>query len=138
LMRYRYRLPARAASFPRPRQNPRSLGGDRDSMLEMRRIAAIRGDRRPVIFQNSHARAARVHHRFDGKHHSFLKPRPLTGRAIIRELWILVHLGSDAVTNKLTHYRKTILFDPLLHRSRYVSKTIAGANFVNPLLQRFA
>src|SRR5580704_5181292 len=131
-------LPTRPTSFPRPRKNPRPLGRDRDSVLEMRRITAIRGDCRPVVFQDSHARPARVHHRFDGKHHSFLKPRPLAGRAIIRELRILVHLGSDAVTNKFTHHRKTILLDPLLHRSRYVSKTIACANLVNPLLQRFA
>src|SRR6202042_2930705 len=66
-----------------------------------------------------------------------LGPGPRTGGAIIRELRILVHLGSDAVTNKFTHHRKTILLDPLLHRSRYVSKTIACANLVNSLLQRF-
>src|SRR5271154_7167465 len=130
-------LPARPRRFFWPRQNPRSIFRHGHSVLEVRRIAAVRGHRGPLIIQHSHARAARVHHRLDGQHHALLQLGTLTRRTVIRQLRIFVHLGSDSVAHKLAHHRISVLFHPLLHRGRYISQAISRPDLRDALLQRF-
>src|SRR5271155_5184611 len=130
-------LPDRTRRFFWPRQNPRSIFRHGHSVLEVRRITAVRGPRGPLIIQHSHARAARVHHRLDGQHHALLQLRALTRRTVIRQLRIFVHLGSDSVAHKLAHHRISALFHPLLHRGRYISQAISRPDLRDALLQRF-
>src|SRR5580658_609271 len=77
-------LPNRPCRFFGPRQNPRPVLRDRHRVLEVRRITAVRRHRGPLIIQHSHARAARIHHRFNSQHHALLQLGALTRRAIIR------------------------------------------------------
>src|SRR5580704_14898733 len=109
------RLPDRTRRFFRPRQNPRSIFRHRHRVLEVRRIAAVRRHRGPLVVQNPHARAARVHHRLDGQHHALLQLRTLPRVTVIRQLRVLVHLRADSVAHELAHHRISVLFHPLLH-----------------------
>src|SRR5260370_25145330 len=61
-------LPRRPGHLFRPRQNPRPVGGNRHGLLEVRRGAAVRCFRHPLV---SHAnfRTARVPHRLSGPAH---------------------------------------------------------------------
>src|SRR5271155_2075763 len=130
-------LPDRPRGFFWPRQNPRSIFRHGHSVLEVRRITAVRGPRGPLIIQHSHARAARVHHRLDGQHHALLQLGALTRRTVIRQLRIFVHLGADSVAHKLAHHRISVLLHPLLHRGRYISQAISRPDLRDALLQRF-
>src|SRR5260221_2108060 len=59
------------AKFPtsRPRQDPRSVGGHRDTMFKMRRKRTIFGHRCPLIRHHTQVGGARVHHGLDCQHH---------------------------------------------------------------------
>src|SRR5260221_6969455 len=128
--------PRRAGYFLWPRQNPRAVGGYRHGVLEMRRGAAIRCFRHPLI-AHSHFRASRIHHRLDGYDHAFLQPRAAPYITIIRQVGLVVHLGADAVTHKFPHHRKTILLDPALHRVAYIAEPVPRPHLFNSAVQRF-
>src|SRR6267378_5175564 len=107
-------LPRRPGHLFRPRQNPRSVGGNRHRVLEVCRGAAVRCFRHPLV---SHAtfRTAGVHHRLDGNDHALLQPRTASLVTVVRQVWLVVHLRSDPVPHELTHHRETVLLDPALH-----------------------
>src|SRR5579863_593111 len=86
--------PNGAGGVARTRQNPRTVFRDRDGMLEMRGVTAIRGDRGPLVLEHLHRRTARIHHRLDGQHHSRLQFRTVPRLAVIRQLQILVHFSA--------------------------------------------
>src|SRR5271156_2107201 len=130
-------LPDRTSRFFWPRQNPRSIFRHGPSVLEVRRIAAVRRHRGPLIIQHSHARAACVDHRLDRQHHPLLQLWALSRRTVIRQLRVFVHLRADPVAHELAHHRISILFHPLLHRGRYVSQAISRPDLRDALLQRF-
>src|SRR5712672_4572235 len=92
-------LPRRAGYLFGPRQNPRTVRGDRHGVLEMRRGAAVRRFRHPLV-AHAHFRAPRVPHRLDRNHHALLQPRAASGIAVIRQVGLIMHLGTDAVTHK--------------------------------------
>src|SRR5271170_1091809 len=131
------RLPDRPCRFFRPRQNPRSVLCYRHRVLKMRRIAAVRRYRRPLIVQHSHARTARIHHRLDREHHALLQLGTLARRSVIRQLRVLVHLRADSVAHEFAHHRIPVLFYPLLHRCRYVAQAIPCPDLRDALFQRF-
>src|SRR5713101_1691267 len=97
-------LPRRPGHLFRPRQNPRSVGGNRHGVLEVRRGAAVRCFRHPLV---SHAnfRTAGVHHRLDGDDHALLQPRAASLVTVVRQVGLVVHLRSDPVPHELTHRR---------------------------------
>src|SRR5450755_1173742 len=68
-------LPTRPLHFARARENPRTVAGDRHSVLEVRGITAVSGDRRPLVLQHPYLRGARIHHGLNGQDHAF----PQTG-----------------------------------------------------------
>src|SRR5579863_6828556 len=107
-------------------------------MLEVRRIAAVRRYRRPIIGEYLHARAATIHHRLNRENHSFLQPLTLSRGAVVRNLRLFVHPGSDAVPDELANNRKAVLFDPLLHSGRYITEPIPRPDILNGALERFA
>src|SRR5229473_3911697 len=92
-------LPRRPGHLFRPRQNPRPVGGNRHGVLEVRRGAAIRGFRHPLV-AHPHFRPARVHHRLDGDDHSLLQPRTVSLIPVVRQVGLVVHLRPDAVPDE--------------------------------------
>src|SRR5690242_15906274 len=130
-------LPRWAGHFFRARQNPRPVGRDRHGVLEVRRRTAVRGLRGPFI-AHPHFRAPSIDHRLDRDDHAFLQPRAAAFFTVIRQVRLVVHPSTDAVPDKLPHHRKTVLFDPALHRVANVPQAVAGAHLVDGAVQRFA
>src|SRR5712671_3474034 len=129
--------PRRAGYFLWPRQNPGAVGGYRHGVLEMRRGAAIRCFRHPLI-AHAHFRASRIHHRLHGYDHAFLQPRAASRITVIRQVGLVMHLGADAMPDKFPHHRKSVLFHPALHRIAYIAEPVACAHLFNRAIQRFA
>src|SRR6266576_4426814 len=107
--------PRRPSHLFRPRQNPRPVGGNRHRVLEVRRGAPIRRFRHPFV-PHAHFRTARIHHRLDRDDHALLQPRAVSLVAVVRQVGLVVHLRSNPMADELPHHRKTVLFDPALHR----------------------
>src|SRR5438270_2088170 len=122
-------LPRRPGHLFRPRQNPRPVGGNRHGVLEVRRGAAVRCFRHPLI-PHSHFRASCVHHRLDGDDHALLQPRTASLVTIVRQVGLVVHLRPDPVTHELTHHRETVLLDPALHGVADIAEPVARAHLV--------
>src|SRR6266478_8533318 len=129
--------PRRAGYFLWPRQNPRTVGGYRHGVLEMRRGAAIGRFRHPLI-AHTHFRASRIHHRLHGYDHAFLQPRAASRITVIRQVGLVMHLGADAVPDKFPHHRKSVLFNPALHRVAYIAEPVSRTHLFNRAIQRFA
>src|SRR6266568_8193545 len=127
-------LPRRPRHRFRARQDPRPVGGDGHGVLEVRRGAAIRRFRHPLI-PHAHFRAARVDHRLDGDDHALLQPRAASLFPIVRQVRLVVHPRSDPVPDKLAHHRKTVLLHPALHRVANIAQPVARAHLVNRAIQ---
>src|SRR6266852_2684787 len=130
-------LPRRPGHLFRARQNPGPVGGDRHGVLEMRRGAAVRCFRHPLV-PHANFRAARIHHRLDGDNHALLQPRAASFVAIIRQVGLVVHFRSDPVPDELPHHRDNVLLDPALHRVADIAEAVARAHLVDGAIQRFA
>src|SRR5438270_13003752 len=130
-------LPGRAGHLFRARQNPRPVGSDGHGMLEVRRRAAIRSFRDPLV-PHPHFRAAGIDHGLDGDDHAFLQPRAASFLAVIRKVGLVMHPGADAVPDKLPHHRETVLLDPALHGMADVAEAVASAHLVNRAVVRLA
>src|SRR5215467_518246 len=128
-------LPRRPSHLFGACQNPRPVRGDRHRVLEVRRGTAVSRFRRPLV-AHPHFRAPRVNHRLDSDHHAFLQPRAAPFFAVVRQVGLVVHPGTDAVPDKLPHHRKTILLDPSLHRMADIAQPVARAHFFNRAIQR--
>src|SRR6266567_4423095 len=109
-------LPRRPGHLFRPRQNPRPVGGNRHGVLEVRRGAAVRCFRHPLI-PHSHFPASFV--------------------TVVRQVGLVVHLRSDPVTHELTHHRETVLLNPALHGVADIAEPVARAHLVDRAIQRF-
>src|SRR6266446_4525186 len=96
IVSYLVRSPGRAGYIFRPRQNPGAVCGYRHGVLEMRRGAAIRCFRHPLI-AHAHFRASRIYHRLDGYDHTFLQPRAASRLTVIRQVGLVMHLGANAL-----------------------------------------
>src|SRR6266849_5848988 len=129
-------LPRRPGHLFRPGQNPRSVSGDRDGVLEVRRGAAICGFRHPLV-AHANFRAARIHHWLDGDDHALLQPHAASLVSVVRQVGLVVHPRSDPVPDELTHHRETVLLHPALHRVADIAEPVAGAHFVDRAVQRF-
>src|SRR5579871_6593242 len=114
------------------RQNDRTVFGDRDTMFKVRAETSVRGDRCPLVAQHSRLGLPVIHHRFDRDHHAFAQPRAVTPSSEIRNLRLFVQTGTDAVSNKLTHYTKPGGFDMFLHCRAHISNRVADARLLNP------
>src|ERR1700678_4225342 len=130
--------PNRPRCLFRPRQDPWPVLRNCHRMFEMRRIAAVRRYRRPVIRQHPDSRSAGIHHRLDRQDHSLLQLRPMPRCFVIPQLPILMHLGADAMTYKFPHHRKTAFLHPLLHGRRNIAQPVSRPDLIDRLLQRFA
>src|SRR5438046_3098166 len=98
-------------------------------MLEVRRGAAIRSFRNPLI-AHPHFRAAGIDHRFDRDDHAFLQTRAAAFFPVVRQVGLVMHSGADAMPNEFPHHRKTVLLDPALHRVADVAEAVTGAHLI--------
>src|SRR5271163_353669 len=130
-------LPRRPGHLLRARQDPRAIGGDRHSVLEMRRGLAIGGLCHPFI-PHAHFRRAGVHHRLDRNDHAFLQARAASRIAVIREVRLVVHFGADAVSHEFSHHRVTVLLGPALHRVAHIAEAVARAHLIDGAVERLA
>src|SRR5262245_9101179 len=70
---------------------PRSIVGDRDRVLEVRRHRAIFGHGRPVIVENLYLRGPGIYHGLDGNDKTGFHAFAAAGLAEIRHLRVLMH-----------------------------------------------
>src|SRR6266481_2583285 len=129
--------PRRPGHLFRPCQNPRAVGRNRHGVLEVRRGAAIRRFRHPLV-PHANFRAAGIHHRFDGDDHALLQPRAASSITVVRQVRLVVHPRADAVPDELPHHRKTVLLHPTLHRVADIAEPVARPHLVDRAIQRFA
>src|SRR4051812_10554920 len=108
-------LPGRSGCIFWPRQNPGTVGGNGDRVLEVSGRLTVGRFGDPFV-AHVHISFAGIHHRFDGDDHAFLQARTATGITVVRKIGLIMHLSSDAVPDKLTNYRVPVLLDPRLHR----------------------
>src|SRR5581483_6580130 len=111
-------FPAVSSSFSLPSsvllsQNQRAVFCDGDAVLKVSAVAAVLGDRGPLVVQQLGARLADVHHGLDGQHHAFAQLRSLTAIAEVRNLRLFVQLRTDAVTDELANHAETRGFHAL-------------------------
>src|SRR5437016_3025661 len=127
-------LPRRPGHLFRPRQDPRPVGGDRHGVLEVRRGAAVRRFRHPLV-PHPHFRASCIDHRLDGDDHALLQPCAASLVTVVRQIGLVVHLRSDPVPDELAHYRETVLLHPALHRVADIPEPVARAHLVDRAIQ---
>src|SRR5437763_10414480 len=97
----------------------------------MRAVAAISGHCRPLIIEHTRSGLAGVHHGLDGQHHAVAQPRSVAASSKVRNLRLLVQLGSNAMSYKLTHYAEAVRFNQFLHRRAYVPDGISNSCCLN-------
>src|SRR5258705_9322159 len=73
----------------------------------MRAVAAVFGNRRPLVLEHPNPGLAGVNHGLDSDHHAFPQLRPAPGVAIVGDLWLFVQAGTDAIAHKFAHYAET-------------------------------
>src|SRR5271163_2191706 len=123
-------LPRGPGHLFRARQDPRAVGSDGHGVLEMRRGLAVGGFRHPLI-PHAHFGRAGVDHRLYRYDHAFLQPGTASRVAVIREVWLVVHFGADAVPHKFPHHRVTVLLGPTLYRVADIAEPISRAHLVD-------
>src|SRR5262249_10962038 len=102
----------------------------------MSAVAPILGNGGPLIVEHSDSGLAGVHHRLDRQHHSFAQPRTVSAGAVIRNLWLLMELGADAVSYKVANDAEAIGFYHLLHSRPDIANGAADADRLDSTLQR--
>src|SRR5687768_9037414 len=136
------RVPTGTKIVPKPpkRSNGCSCGGHRlalgsreddraahrtpEGVLEMGRQAAVRGDDGPLVRQGPRFGPADIDHRFDRDAEAFLYLQPPLGRAIVRDLRLLVHRPADPVADVIADDAETLALDEALDRRSDVSQAL--------------
>ncbi len=70
-------------------------------MLEVGSQRAIDGRDGPIVVEHVRAIVAQREHRLDGQAESRLDLAAPPAGAVVRDLWLLVHLGADAMADEL-------------------------------------
>src|SRR4051812_14863009 len=70
---------------------------DRNRVFEVRGARSVGGHDGPAVIERSILRLARGQHRLDREHHALPEAQPPPGGPIVRNVWLLVHRGPDAV-----------------------------------------
>src|SRR5882724_2254693 len=82
--------------------------------------------------------ASRIHHGLDCDDHAFLQTGAAARFTVVRQIGLVMHLGTDAVPDKLAHYRETVLLDQALHRVANVAEAVARAHLFDGAVERVA
>ena len=94
-------------------------------------IRILPGDRGPLIVEHPGSRAADVHHRLNGDHHTLAQSRTVSACAKVRDLRIFVQLGSDAVSDKFADHAEAVGFDIFLHGGADIPDGIADPSLLD-------
>src|SRR5579864_2597984 len=97
-------------------QHQRPVSRHGHGMFEVGAVAAVFGDRGPLIVEHPRSRLAYVDHRFDSQHHAFSQPNAVAANAKVGDLRVLMHARPDPVAHKLAYHAETIGLHILLHR----------------------
>src|ERR1700719_1688669 len=103
----------------------------------MRRRTAVGGFRHPFV-PHADRMASCIHHGLDCDDHAFLQTRATAWFTVVRQVGLVMHLGADAVPDKLAHYRKTMLLDQTLHRVAHIAEPVARAHLIDGAVERVA
>ena len=98
-----------------------AVRGDGDRVLEMRRQRPVGGHHGPAVGQDCVSRPPDVHHRLDRDDQPGLR-RATTGRAVVRDLGVLVQRAADPVPDVLAHDREPCRLRHLLDRVADVAR----------------
>src|SRR3954454_2937811 len=90
--------------------------GNRHRVLEMARQGPVGTVNRPVVGTHPDAVLTGRGHRLDGENHPLLQLRTRARFAVIRDLWVLVHLTPDTVPDQGADHGKAVCLDLALHR----------------------
>src|SRR6185436_17911446 len=107
------------------RQDLGPLLGNRDRMLEVSSQRAIDGRDCPIVVEHVRAIVAQREHRLDGQAESRLDLAAPPAGAVVRDLWLLVHLGADAMADELPDDAEPMWPRDIFHRRRDVLDVIA-------------
>src|SRR5580700_325471 len=118
------------------RQNHRTFFCHRHAMFKMCAAASVGGYRCPLVIQYASAGLSKIYHRFNCENHAFPQPGALPTGSEVGDLRLFVELGSDAVSDKLTHNTETVSLYKFLHRRAYIANCIAHPRLLDALVQR--
>src|SRR6202790_166411 len=130
-------LPGWPGHFFRPGQDPGPVGGYSDGVLEVSGRAAIGRLRHPLV-AHPYFRAAGIDHRLHSDDHAFLQPSAASCFAVIRQIRLVVHLGTDAMPDELAHHRKTVRFHQALYCVANIAEPVARAHLIDGAVERIA
>src|SRR3989337_493749 len=103
-----------------------AVPGHGDRVLEVRGERAVCGDHRPVVRHDLDVAATQREHGLNGQAHAGLEFHAPIAGSVVRDLGILVHLGSDAVPHELVDDPVAGLLADVLHGGRDVPDSISG------------
>src|SRR5205814_10134404 len=103
-------------------EHDRALGRAPDGVLEMGRKAAIGGHHGRPVGERASLGAAGVDHRLDGDAEALLYLEAPVGRAVVRDLRVLVHSTADPVADVVAHHAVPLRLDPRLYRRAEVAE----------------
>src|SRR5215831_19749369 len=107
-------------------------------MLKMRAVAAVGGNCSPFIVQDTGSRLARIHHRLDGNHHALTQTSTVSADSEIRDLWLFVQPGTNAVSDKLPHHAEAVGLHVFLYRRPDIANRVTDPGSLNsPVERRF-
>src|SRR5687768_8291948 len=137
------RVPTGTKIVPKPpkRSNGWSCGGHRlalgsreddrpgrrasEGVLEVGREAAVRGDDGPLVGKRARFRPAGIDHRFDRDAEPLLYLQSPLGRAVVRDLRLLVHRPPDPVADVIADDAQALALDEALDRRSDVAQALA-------------
>src|SRR3989442_14061585 len=117
------------------RQDHRSICGDGDRVLAVRRGLAILRPHRPPVPVHYHFISAEVHHRFDRQRHAIPQHGPRPGLSEVRDLRLLVQRSPDAVAGEVSYHRESCRLHVLLDGCPDVSQPLARPGHFDRVVQ---
>src|SRR5262249_40633444 len=106
-----------ALTRSRPAQDIRTVGGDGNGVLEVRRQPSVAGGPGPAVVLHVDLGPARVDHGLDGQHKALRETHAARPRAVVRHLGVLMQLAADAVSDELANQAESRPLGDVLDRA---------------------
>ena len=113
------------------RQNLSLASPDDNSVLEMGGWFSVSGPDGPTVLIQPNGTVAHRDHRLDGDTHAGFQHHAISPSAIVRHLWILVHLATDAMTGKFTNDAISLCLTVVLHSTADVTQMFSCHRLLN-------
>src|SRR5262245_55763297 len=104
-------------------------------MFKMSRGQPVGGDNCPFIFEHSDLRFSHVNHRLDGESHPGSEDRACAALTEIGDLWFLMEMPTDTMTDKLADDRITVPAGLLFDEGANIAKPRPGLNTLNRTIE---